>query len=270
MADVQLEHGSTKIANELFQALYRADFTALERRVIDVVINLTYTEQKTRAKISAHDIRLMLGLLNKNRTDRIQKTLNKLVAQNVLFNQRLVNNEQIIGIQKDYEKWLVWNSKSDKMCRPKEDSIYITKLTNITIRSSDDKMSLSGTSPYRLLTGYALEVFQTNLPAKNIGIETGVAKEMYQQALHKTSDPSLAYWLVKDYIDHLASDKWVKQHVKMVLTYGRRYFARYLSAYPKKKPRTVQLDEQTTGYRFKYDVVKERWVRTDERLPEAS
>lgn len=273
MANVQLENGQTCIATELLVALTRCTFTPLERKIIDIVILLTYTVHKTKVEINIYDLRLMLGMSNKNRTDRIKESLNNLIVQKVLFNQRMSNGRYLIGIQKDYEKWTVWNDKSDKVSPEKNtesDRVSLLLHKDIVLTSNSNTSSLGSDrvshANYQILADYALRVFPSRLPAKVRGVELGVAKDLYSRALLKTHDPQLAYWIVKDYIDHMSQDKWVKSNVKLILTYGRRHYDRFLSAYPGKKPRSAKLEEETTGYRFKFDVVKERWVRTDEKL----
>ena len=58
MADVQLENGYTRIANELLEAIYSAGFTATQLNIIFVIIRNTYG-------FSRNDHTLSLNYINK-------------------------------------------------------------------------------------------------------------------------------------------------------------------------------------------------------------
>ena len=108
MASPQLENGALQVALELQSAIMRHEFSALERRVLDAIMRYTYAAGKTKAEITAEDIRLMIEGKKRVRTDNVRDVLVKLVQQNVLTSQPW-NNGQLLGIQKDYEAWLEKN-----------------------------------------------------------------------------------------------------------------------------------------------------------------
>lgn len=255
MARPKVEDGSVSIATSLFQALYKTEFTSLELRVIAIVMDMTYAVQKKSAEIGIQDIRYMMGAINKNRTDRITKTVDDLIAKKVLFKQRIDDERFILGIQKDFDKWNVDLSKSDKMSH--QEDIYIYK-NNKPLRR--DKMS-----PSQVIVSYAATKLGLKLSVKMWSLEQGIARELYQLTLRRTKDSTEAYYHLKDYIDYMAADKWISQNVRFPMSYMKKYYERWLLKQPKKTI-PVKRDEQITGYRFRYDVVKERWVRSADKL----
>lgn len=255
MARPKVEEGSVSIATSLFQALYKTEFTSLELRVIAIVMDMTYAVQKKSAEIGIQDIRYMMGAINKNRTDRITKTVDDLIAKRVLFKQRIDDERFILGIQKDFDKWNVDLSKSDKMSH--QEGLYIYK-DNKPLRR--DKMS-----PSQVIVSYAAMKLGLKLSVKMWSLEQGIARELYQLTLRRTKNSTEAYYHLKDYIDYMAEDKWISQNVRFPMSYMKKYYERWLTKQPKKTI-PVKRDEQITGYRFRYDVVKERWVRSADKL----
>lgn len=259
MARPQVEDGSVRIALSLFQAIYKTDFTVLERKILDVVIDMTYGANKKSAEMSVHDIRYMLGPINKNRTDRIVKTVESLIAKKVLFKQRIDDERYILGVQKDFDNWAMNVSKSDTVSSQDEGYKDNKTYKPNTLRGDT-------TSPAESIVSYAEKRLGIKLSGKLRSLEQGIARELYQLTLNRMERDTLAsLYMVKDYIDFMAEDKWLSVHVKLPMSYMRKYYERWLRKQPK-KTRSVRTDEEITGYRFRYDVVKERWVRSADKL----
>ncbi len=255
MANPQVENGAVSIATSLHQAIFQTDFTSLERRVLDIVIYMTYGYSRTKTELSVHDIRYLLGPVDKNRTDRIQKVFNDLLAKRVLFNQEIGDGRFLVGVQKDYEKWLNEVPKHDKMSGIQ---LYSNNITNSY--SIHDKMS-----PIEKLVGYTCKALNLKLPFKLLGIERNRAKILYLHVLKELGEPVPALHFLKDCVDMIAEDKYVQENVRFPMAYMANQVDTWLARTPK-KTRTVLIDEEITGYRFRYDVKKGRWVRSGDKI----
>lgn len=105
MANVQLEKGYTRIANELLDALMLFDFSRGERATIDCIIRLTFGFQKKRTQISLGEIARRTGLHRVSVTRIIKRLLFKRVlGRQKTQGQRTVD---ILWINKDYATWAI-------------------------------------------------------------------------------------------------------------------------------------------------------------------
>lgn len=249
MASPQLEDGALQVALELQSAIMRFEFSALERRILDAIMRYTYAAGKTRADITAEDIRLMIEGSKRVRTDRIEQAVNKLVHQNVLS----ISPKQL-GLQKDYTRWL--EGKVDKMSSTLKginNYIYITNSRRVV-----DKMSTSPSNPpstVENLLAYSQETsgFVHGITAWRI--ERMWANKLYRKYLTITNDPKLAWNLVQDYIDE---NEWMRQNVQRQFAYMYSRFDQWYKQIPR-KPREIRENEEATGRRNRYNVTKKRW-----------
>jgi len=62
MASPQKENGHTQIANELFEAILKSNFTLRELKIIFVVIRFTYGFNRKEAELSARFISNATGI----------------------------------------------------------------------------------------------------------------------------------------------------------------------------------------------------------------
>ncbi len=117
MADVQVENGFTRIANELLDALTRFRIPGEQRQVFDVILRLSYGFHKPSCKqIFYSEFERRTGL----KQGHIYRALRSLKEHNLI-----VRDKNEIRIEKDYEKWLTYSksgvSKSGVEITPKVD-----------------------------------------------------------------------------------------------------------------------------------------------------
>jgi phage replication O-like protein O len=252
MANPQLENGSIAIALDLLIAIARYDLTGLERRVLDAVIYVTYGSQPTRTKaeMTIEDIRYLLGADDKLRTDRLKAALDKLIGEGIIFRQELVNGKQLLGVQKDYDRWV----PPDKMS---EVNINIkSSLRSNTYKISSDKMSGAPT-PVKLME-YAMSQTQFRYSTSTYRAELKQAKRLYLEVLGKVMNGELAYNLIVDYIDE---HDWIRQHTRFIFTHMNSTFFQWYAQIPR-KPREIRESEEALGRRYRYNVRNKNWEAT--------
>jgi len=120
MADVQIEDGYTKIANELLEALLKINLSNYEFRVFMAILRKTYGYHKKGDWLSLSQLSKLTGI----QTPNICRTVKKLMAKNML-----IKNGKITGIQKDYDHWNIIHT----------DSIQID---NTIIQADNKKLSI--------------------------------------------------------------------------------------------------------------------------------
>ena len=98
MADVQLDDGFTKIANELLEAIMKVNLSSYEFRVVMAIIRKTYGYSKKQDYISLSQLEEITGI----KACHICRTLKKLKAKNMI-----IANGHLTGIQKDYDLWTI-------------------------------------------------------------------------------------------------------------------------------------------------------------------
>ncbi len=102
VASPQTEHGFTRLADELLDALIEFDFTKRQCKVLLAVIRKTYGFQKKEDDMTAQQLARMTGLERAN----VIRTINELVKMQVLY-KRPGHYGQVLGVNKDYEAWAV-------------------------------------------------------------------------------------------------------------------------------------------------------------------
>lgn len=101
MTTPQIENGFTMIANELLEAILGGKFSHREQSVIFAIIRKTYGYAKREDDMSAAQIGAMCGVARQH----VTSTLNGLASRNVI-SKRQGRFGMIVGIQKDYRKWV--------------------------------------------------------------------------------------------------------------------------------------------------------------------
>lgn len=117
MASPQVENGYTKIANEVLEALVRADLSGQELRITLFVLRKTYGFNKKDDFISLSQMAKALGCL-KVRCAQVVKNLESMKILTV--------NENINGVgksfrfNKDFETWNTVNKNINRICFDKQ------------------------------------------------------------------------------------------------------------------------------------------------------
>ena len=103
MASPQLENGYTRLSNELLEKIIRYPFKGYELKIILKIARDTYGWKTKKRQIS-------YGRIAKDaKIDRRHavKYCSLLVGRNIIFKQQLKNRDNLWGINKDYEEWLM-------------------------------------------------------------------------------------------------------------------------------------------------------------------
>lgn len=101
MASPQLEDGYIRIANELMEAILGFGFTHREVMVLFAIIRKTYGYGKKKDDISASQLGELCGIARQH----VTTTLNTLAQGNVITKEK-GQFGSIIGVQKNYKKWI--------------------------------------------------------------------------------------------------------------------------------------------------------------------
>jgi phage replication O-like protein O len=96
----QLEDGFTRIANELLEAVMRANLSRRQYKVVLAVIRKTYGYGKKEAELTMTEIANMTGL----DLAHVSRTVNELAKTATLL-KRQGGGGQVIGLNKNYGQW---------------------------------------------------------------------------------------------------------------------------------------------------------------------
>lgn len=107
----QTEDGFARLANELLDALLRAGLSGNQWKVGMAIVRKTYGFNKTEDDLSASQIATMCDIARPHAAT----ALNQLAARNII-NKRPGRYGSIVGIQKDYRRWLPLPGKTDEPC----------------------------------------------------------------------------------------------------------------------------------------------------------
>jgi len=98
----QLEHGHTRIANALLEAMTRYPFRRGEFRVVMAVLRLTYGWRKKQAPISARQLAKATGFSARH----AKRLLRALVVADVLVRTKQ-GRRNVLGLNKRFWEWQV-------------------------------------------------------------------------------------------------------------------------------------------------------------------
>lgn len=105
MADVQLEHGYTKIANRLLEEIAYYKFNGTEFRILMVIWRYTYGFNRKENEMSTTFIANAIGI----DSSRVRKVLKKLIDKNVILvkQEATFNKSRVLSFNKNFEEWEV-------------------------------------------------------------------------------------------------------------------------------------------------------------------
>jgi len=104
MAKPQVEDGPIRIANELWDALCRAQLTGRQFQILHSIIRYTYGWRKKSAPISLGAFKKLTGIQDHS---WLLRTLQVLEQKHIITTERRSGLATIYGVQKDYEQWTV-------------------------------------------------------------------------------------------------------------------------------------------------------------------
>ena len=138
MADVQLENGYTRIANNLLEALVRSPLNGTQFRIVMLILRETYGFQRKETSISESYIAIRLGLKRQN----IHRELKYLFDHNILsvVQAATFTNPRIISINKHYDTWLIQLQESRANTVIKKDSSPVSESDSSTGIESDSQV----------------------------------------------------------------------------------------------------------------------------------
>ncbi len=108
MRSPQLEDGYTRIANEILEALAKANLSGRERRILDVVLRMTYGYHRKEARIKNRIFVEMTGIARSH----VCHILRDLEEKNVIKTEKNVaidgnKSTPTYRFQKNFKKWKV-------------------------------------------------------------------------------------------------------------------------------------------------------------------
>lgn len=105
MADVQIEHGYTRIANEILEAIVQRKFNATQLSVLMIVWRMTYGFNRKCHELAVNYFVQATGFSKRN----IQEAVNALIDDKVLIETQAAsfNQTRKIAFNKNYDEWKV-------------------------------------------------------------------------------------------------------------------------------------------------------------------
>lgn len=98
----QLEHGHTRVANAILEALMRAPVGGGELRALLAVVRLTYGWRRKAAPITARQVARTTGLSLRH----AKRTLSALIDAGILLRER-AGRRNVLGLNKRYWQWRI-------------------------------------------------------------------------------------------------------------------------------------------------------------------
>jgi phage replication O-like protein O len=101
--DVQLEHGFTRIADALYEALIRAPLPGRHQRVAHALIRLTFGYGKKADRISSGQLAGLTGLA----PGKVRDVLSDLVRWGMVERKGSPGTVSILALVKDFDRWKI-------------------------------------------------------------------------------------------------------------------------------------------------------------------
>lgn len=251
MASPQIEDGHLKVANDLLLAFTERRFTASQYRTLLSIMFLTYGAGKKTAKMSVHDIRYLSG----ERSNQVTDAIKQLSEWNVITIQTTRDGGNVVGIQKDYERWLsppLTDKKASKITQNYINSSNTVNTSNTRGVWGDEK---SGGD--KLLAEVQRRLDRVFTPTV-WRVERRKAKELFTALLTRVKDSEEVMNLLLDCLDFLDTPQF-RAGVTFPISVLVTAFPNWYKQIPT-KPRDVREQEELLGKRFKYDLKTKRWV----------
>lgn len=156
MADVQLENGYVKLANELLDAFLRLRLTSYQTSIFFSIVRKTYGFNKREDQISLSQFEELTGIARRN----VYRTVQELQSMNLITIRKESHMRVFYGVQKDHDKWLT-------VVKP-ENSLKPQLLSNqrSTVLSNDNKTVVKPENNKRHKRHITKDNIVQNLPDK--------------------------------------------------------------------------------------------------------
>jgi phage replication O-like protein O len=103
MADVQLENGYTRIANELLEAVLKTPFTATHLKIIMVCWRYLYGFNRKQAELSEGFISKEIGISRRHTSAELKALIDAKVL--CVVRESTYTTPRILSFNKDYDEW---------------------------------------------------------------------------------------------------------------------------------------------------------------------
>ena len=114
MANVQIEDGYVRIANDLFDAICNSGFTAMEIKVILTVVRYTYGYNRKEAEISLGTI---ANFINHKDRASVSRAVTRLIKANIVHLAGANGQNRVLRLNKDYDTWDLSCCQNSNSCQ---------------------------------------------------------------------------------------------------------------------------------------------------------
>ena len=178
MADVQLKHGFTMIANAILENLAKQNFSPNETRVILVVIRQTYGFGKKTDRISLSQFASFTGMWDTNAS----RAIKSLIARRIVFSL----DKKQLQFNKDYDQWVP--KLSAPITPTRKQAQPASEVISTDNHIAEEKLSAPITELSAPITALDAEKLSVAPPQKKDTKET-IQKKLYGEFLNvKLSD----------------------------------------------------------------------------------
>jgi len=134
MANPQLEHGYTRIANEILEALAVTNLNGTQRRILDVIFRQTYGYQRKEHEISLNFLANATGIHKM----QIQRELTALIDRKIITvaSEASFNKSRVLAFNKNYKEWLNSEQLAKQLTGNENDNHTVSEIVNRTVSES--------------------------------------------------------------------------------------------------------------------------------------
>ncbi|MCD6459422.1 replication protein [bacterium] len=138
MPGPQLEDGYTRIANEILEALIKANLSGSELRIALLVLRMTFGYRKKQTCIPLTEIEMYTGIIMRT----VTRSVKSLKEKRVLNVHQHRSGKNMYSFNKNYKKWAVDNSMgTDKNVRSAMDKNVRSNMTKMSVVATDKNVS---------------------------------------------------------------------------------------------------------------------------------
>jgi phage replication O-like protein O len=135
LADVQLEHGYTRIANEILEHMAKVKLSPTQYRILFLVWRCTYGFQKKEHDMSLSFIGEATGLDKRN----IRRELKSLEEKGIIHQKIKNGSYRKLSFNKNYEEWICEVEPWAKLTMGETDNATMGETDNATMGETDNQ-----------------------------------------------------------------------------------------------------------------------------------